>query len=98
LIDVQDMVLLLVAATAKSSLSNERIFAYYKHLTWDDLRKKIREIRPERVKRDNQGLQGSYLPNAQKDINRAEEILKHIGQSGFNGVESMLQNFLDTCF
>ena len=61
---MQDMALLLVAATAKSSLSNERIFAYYKDLTWDYLRKKIREIRPERVKRDNQGLQGSYLSDA----------------------------------
>lgn len=92
------MARLLVATTAKSSLSNERIFAYYKHLTWDDLRKKIREIRPELVKCDNQGLQGSYLSEAKEEINRAEEILKDIGQSGFTDVESMLQDFLDTCF
>lgn len=56
LIDVQDMARLLVAATAKSSLPNECIFAYYKHFTWDDLREKIREIRPELIKGDDQRL------------------------------------------
>jgi hypothetical protein len=57
---MQDMARL-VAATAKSSLSYERIFAYYKHFTWDDLREKIREIQPELVRGDDRRLQGSYL-------------------------------------
>lgn len=92
------MARLLVATTAKSWLSNERVFAYYKHLTWDDLRKKIREIRPELVKGDNQGLRDSYLSDAQKEIHQAEEILENIGQSGFTDVESMLQDFLYTCY
>ena len=38
------------------------------------------------------------ISQAQEEINRAEEVLKDIGQSGFTRVESMLQVFLDTCF
>ncbi|KAJ5116671.1 hypothetical protein N7456_001019 [Penicillium angulare] len=98
LADVQDTARLLVAATAKSSLSNERIFAYYKHFSWNDLREMIRATRPEIVKGDNQPLQGNYLSSAQEVIDRAEEILKDIGQSGFTHESSILQDFLETCF
>lgn len=95
---MEDTARLLVAATAKSSLSNERIFAYYKHLTWDDLRQKVRRIRPDLVKGDDQQLQGRYLSSATDEVNRAAEILKEIGQSGFTSEDSMLQRFLQTCF
>lgn len=95
---MEDTARLLVAATVKSSLSNERIFAYHKHLTWDDLRHKVRAIRPELVKGDDQRLQGSYLSSADDEVNRAEEILKDVGQPGFTSEDSMLQNFLQTCF
>lgn len=98
LCDVEDTARLLVAATAKSSLSNERIFAYYKHLTWDDLRQKVRGIRPELVKGDDQHLQGRYLSSATDEVNRAEGILRDVGQPGFTSEDSMLQKFLRTCF
>lgn len=95
---MEDTARLLVAATAKSSLSNERIFAYHKHSTWDDLRHKVRAIRPELVTGDDQRLQGSYLSSAEEEVNRAEEILKDVGQPGFTSEDAMLQNFLQTCF
>lgn len=95
---MEDTARLLVAATIKSSLSNERIFSYYKHLTWDGLRQKVRRIRPELVKGDDQHLQGSYLSSATDEVNRAEEILKDIGQAGFTSEDVMLERFLQTCF
>ncbi|OKL58583.1 hypothetical protein UA08_06376 [Talaromyces atroroseus] len=98
LIDVEDTARLLVAAVAKSSLSNERIFAYYKHSAWNDLRQKVRAIRPDLVKGDDQHWRGKYLSNANEAIQRAEGILKDVGQPGFISEDTMLKSFLDTCY
>ncbi|KAJ5352456.1 hypothetical protein N7452_001430 [Penicillium brevicompactum] len=96
--DVQDTARLLVAATIKSSISNERIFAYYKHLTWNDLRTRVRAVRPGLVKGEDHPLQEGYLSSVHEPICRAEEILKDIGRAGFTHEDSMLRDFLDTCF
>ncbi|KAJ5333447.1 uncharacterized protein MYU51_014165 [Penicillium brevicompactum] len=96
--DVQDTARLLVAATIKSSISNERIFAYYKHLTWNDLRTRVRAVRPGLVKSEDHPLQEGYLSSVHEPICRAEEILKDIGRAGFTHEDSMLRDFLDTCF
>ncbi|VUC23495.1 unnamed protein product [Clonostachys rosea] len=98
LIDVEDTARLLVAATAKSSIDKERIFAYNKRCTWDDLRQQVRTITPNLVKGDDQKIKGEYLAEADDAIQRAEVILQDIGQPGFVSVEVMLRNFLDTCY
>ncbi|KAM3074952.1 hypothetical protein ACMFMG_008357 [Clarireedia jacksonii] len=96
LIDVEDTARLLVAAVAKSSISHERIFAYYKRSTWNDLRQQVRTIRPDLVKGDDQHLAGKYQSEANNAIKRAEVILQEIGQLGFVKEETMLKNFLNT--
>lgn len=83
---------------AKSSISNERIFAYHKRATWNDLRQQVRNMQPELVKGEDQDLVGRYLAEADNAIHRAEEILRDIGQPGFTSEDAMLKKFLATCY
>lgn len=98
MIDVEDTARLLVAATAKSSINKERVFAYHKRYTWNDLRQQVRKITPNLVEGEDQKLEGKYLAEADDAIQRAEVILQDIGRPGFVNVEVMLRNFLDTCY
>lgn len=97
-IDVEDTARLLVAAAVKSSLTHERIFAYYKRSTWNDLRHQVRTIRPGLVRGHDQDLKGKYLADADEAIQRTKSILRDIGRPGFTSEEAMLKNFLDTCY
>jgi hypothetical protein len=98
LIDVEDTARLLVAAVASSSITRERILAYYKRATWNDLRQQVRALRPEVVHGEDQALGGEYLADASTASRRAEGILQSIGQLGFTTEELMLKKFLDTCY
>lgn len=91
----------MVAAASLSSLANDRIFAYYKQATWNDLRHKVRKLYPDRldlVVGEDQELIGRDLSNADELIHRAEEVLKEVGQPGFTSIETMLHNFVDTFY
>ncbi|EHK99823.1 NAD(P)-binding Rossmann-fold containing protein [Glarea lozoyensis ATCC 20868] len=99
--DVQDSARLLVAALAKTSIKNERIFSYYKNRTWNDLRQTIRQEfpdRPELVKGPDSEITGRDVSFAPKPIARAEEILRSIGQSGFASEESILRAFVASAY
>lgn len=101
LIDVQDSARLLVAAVALQSLSNERIFAYYLHYTWNDLRRRVREIYPHRtdiVQGEDYEDLGRDLGNADKLIQEAEQILRQVGQTGFHDLDSILRDFVESCY
>lgn len=101
LIDVQDSARLMVAAVASQSLSNERIFAYYLHYTWNELRQRVRELYPDRtdiVKGDDYEDLGRDLGDADALIRRAEEILRQVGQAGFNDLDGILRDYVDSCY
>ncbi|KAF5542425.1 aldehyde reductase II [Fusarium napiforme] len=96
--DVQDAARLLVAAVALPSLVNERVFAYCHNSTWNELRRKIRQISPKGdklVKGEDQAVEGRDLSNGDGLITRAEDILREIGQQGFASEEDILRDFLD---
>lgn len=87
-----------MAALALPSLVNERVFAYCHNSTWNELRRKIRQISPKGdklVKGEDQAVEGRDLSNANGLITRAESILREIGQQGFASEEDILSNFLD---
>lgn len=91
----------MVAAVASQSLSNERIFAYYLHYTWNDLRQRVRELYPDRtdiVKGDDYEDLGRDLGDADALIRRAEEILRQVGQAGFNDLDGILRDYVDSCY
>ncbi|KEY70804.1 hypothetical protein S7711_10052 [Stachybotrys chartarum IBT 7711] len=98
LVDVEDTARLLVAATAKSSIANERILAYYKRSSWNELRQVARMIRPDLVRGDDQDVTTEYLADASIASQRAEVILQEVGQPGFTAEEAMLQKFIATCY
>ncbi|KAF5679183.1 aldehyde reductase II [Fusarium heterosporum] len=95
--DVQDTARLLVAAVALPSVANERIFAYCHNSTWNGLRNKIKDIFPDRenlVTGHDHTLGGKDLSDAGPVIQRAEEILRQIGQPGFASEDDILRDFV----
>lgn len=86
---------------AKKSLKLDRIFSYYVNRTWNDMRKKVRELfpdRPELVQGNDQDLprrDQSYVP---KPIARAEEILQQIGRPGFASEDDVIRDFVASMF
>ncbi|RFU77341.1 aldehyde reductase ii [Trichoderma arundinaceum] len=99
IVNVEDSARLMVAAATLSSIVNERIFAYYKQATWNELRHKIRQLYPDRldlVSGEDLDLEGRDMSNADGPIKRAEEILKGLGQSGFMSVDDTLRDLVDT--
>jgi hypothetical protein len=88
----------LVAATVKSSVANERILAYYERSSWNELRQAARKIKPDLVKGDDQSVTTHYLADAGLASQRAEGILKEVGEPGFTQVKAMLQKFIATCY
>ncbi|KAL4799069.1 NAD(P)-binding protein [Aspergillus venezuelensis] len=100
LIDTQDTARLLVAALVLPNISNERIFAFYKHYTWNELRQRVRDLYPDR---DDVVLGEDYddlgdMGHADKLISRAEEILRQIGQMGFSSVDDLLKDFIESFY
>ncbi|KAF4438733.1 Peptidase M12A astacin [Fusarium acutatum] len=90
--DVEDAARLLVFAVALPSIVNERISAYCRNSTWNELRCKIRHISPKReklVNREDQAVEARDLWNADGLIKRAQDILRGIGQQGFASEEDI---------
>jgi hypothetical protein len=95
--DVQDSARLLVAAVASTTIKNERVFAYYVNRTWNDMRRKVRELfpdRPELVRGEDQVLPGRDLSYAPGPIARAEELLREIGQPGYVNEDDIIRDFV----
>ncbi|KAL3469189.1 NAD(P)-binding protein [Aspergillus californicus] len=98
-IDTQDTARLLVAALVLPSIASERIFAYYQHYTWNDLRSKVRELYPGRedlVRGEDYKNLGRDLGDADALIARSEEILREVGRPGFASLDSLLQDFVES--
>ncbi|UKZ69227.1 uncharacterized protein TrAtP1_010237 [Trichoderma atroviride] len=100
IINVEDTALLMVAAATLPSIANERIFAYYKQATWNELRLRVRLLYPDRsdlVVGPDSDIVGRDLSNANELVQRAEEVLKELGRPGFTSVDDTLRDFVDTC-
>ncbi|KAM0481793.1 hypothetical protein ACHAPX_003119 [Trichoderma viride] len=100
IINVEDTALLMVAAATLPSIANERIFAYYKQATWNEVRLRVRQLYPDRsdlVVGEDSDVVGRDLSNADELVQRAEEVLKELGRSGFTSVDDTLRDFVDTC-
>ncbi|WYZ42275.1 hypothetical protein EsH8_V_001170 [Colletotrichum jinshuiense] len=100
-IDVQDSARLLVAALSLSSLENERIFAYRYQGTWNDLRRRVRELYPDRsdvITGDDLEIEGMDLSDATGPIQRAEKVLREVGQQGFTSEDDMLRDFVASVY
>jgi hypothetical protein len=90
-----------VAAVALASLKNERIFSYYVNRTWNDMRKKVRELFPDRselVKGQDHNTPRKDMSCAPRPIARAEEILREIGQPGFASEDEIIRDFVASVF
>ncbi|KAL4970430.1 NAD(P)-binding protein [Aspergillus stella-maris] len=101
LIDTQDTARLLVAALVLPDISNERIFAFYKHYTWNELRQRVRELYPDRddlVLGDDYDDFGRDMGDADELISRAEEILRQTGQDGFSSVDDLLKDYIESFY
>ncbi|KAH9909326.1 putative aldehyde reductase 2 [Xylariomycetidae sp. FL2044] len=101
LVDVQDMARLLVAALALPSLVEERIFAYYRHYTWNELRQRVRELYPDRhdiVTGEDLDITGRDEGDASALTARAEALLQEVGQPGFTSVDTMLRDFVESFY
>ncbi|KAL5335356.1 NAD(P)-binding protein [Aspergillus crustosus] len=101
LIDTQDTARLLVAALALPTIASERIFAFYLHYVWNDLRAKARELYPDRkdlVLGEDYDDIGRDIGDASEPIARAEEILREVGQDGYTGLDSLVKDFVDTFY
>jgi hypothetical protein len=99
--DVQDSARLLVAAVASATINHERIFAYYVNRTWNDWRKKVRELfpdRPELVQGEDQLVPGRDLSYAPEPIARAEELLRGVGQPGYASEDDIIRDFVNSMF
>ncbi|KAH8201793.1 hypothetical protein TruAng_004057 [Truncatella angustata] len=99
--DVQNSARLLVAAVALASIKNQRIFSYYINMTWNDMRRKIREMcpdRPELVTGDNRQKERRDTSHASKLIARAEDILRAVGQHGFVSEDDIICDFVTSVF
>ena len=62
------------------------------------MRTRVDEIFPERsnvISGNNQNVVGRDLATAVEPIRRAEEILRHVGQSGFVAEADTLRDFVD---
>ncbi|KAI0863529.1 putative aldehyde reductase 2 [Xylaria cubensis] len=100
-IDVEDCARLLVAALALPSIKSERIFAYFKNGTWNDLRHRVRKLFPELtdiVTGEDLAIEGRDLSTAPEPIQRAKEILHEIGQPGFVNEDDMLRKFVESTY
>ncbi|KAM6476460.1 hypothetical protein HDV62DRAFT_384280 [Trichoderma sp. SZMC 28011] len=101
IINVEDCALLMVAAAVLPSIANERIFAYYKQATWNEMRAKVRQLypdRPELVKGEDSDVVGRDLSTADEVVKRAEEVLKELGRPGFISVDDTIRDFVDTVY
>ena len=90
-----------MAAVASAPIKNERIFAYYINRTWNDVRRKVRELFPDRselVRGIDQDLHGRDLSYAPRPIARAEELLREVGQPGFASEDAILRDFVASMF
>ncbi|KAK3652913.1 hypothetical protein LTR56_004861 [Elasticomyces elasticus] len=97
-VDVQDTARLLVAGLALTSVANQRILAYNGQASWNTLRQDVREIRPDLVTGADEDVTGMDVSDAHEDIQRAEEILREVGQPGFTGKNDMLRDFINTVY
>ncbi|KAK4891346.1 hypothetical protein LTR27_010000 [Elasticomyces elasticus] len=97
-IDVQDTARLLVAGVALTSVANERILAYNSQASWNTFRQDIRRIRPDLVAGKDEDATGMEISDAHEDSQRAEDILREVGQPGFVGRSDMLWDFIDTVY
>jgi hypothetical protein len=97
-IDVQDTARLLVAGIALTSVANERILAYNGQASWNTLRQDVRGFRPDLVTGDDEDAIGMEISDAHEDSERAEEILRQVGRSGFTGKMDMLRDFVDSVY
>ncbi|KAL6789700.1 hypothetical protein J3E68DRAFT_443518 [Trichoderma sp. SZMC 28012] len=101
IINVEDCALLMVAAAVLPSIANERIFAYYKQATWNEMRAKVRQLypdRPELVKGEDSDVVGRDLSAADEVVKRAEGVLKELGRPGFISVDDTIRDFVDTVY
>ncbi|KAL4941756.1 hypothetical protein BDV06DRAFT_235888 [Aspergillus oleicola] len=101
LIDTQGTARLLVAALVLPDITNERIFAFYQHYAWNELRRRVRELYPDRhdlvLGEDYEDL-GRDIGNAEELISRAEEILRQVGQDGFSSMDALLKGYIESFY
>ncbi|KAI1495616.1 hypothetical protein F5X99DRAFT_414948, partial [Biscogniauxia marginata] len=97
---VQDTARLLVAALALESVANERVFAFYLHYTWNEIRRRVRDLYPGRtdiITGEDLDIVGRDEGDARALIARAEKLLQEVGEPSFVGMDAMLRDFVD-CF
>jgi hypothetical protein len=87
-----------VAGIALTSVANERILAYNGQASWNTLRQDVRGFRPDLVTGDDEDAIGMEISDAHEDSERAEEILRQVGRSGFTGKMDMLRDFVDSVY
>ncbi|KAL4744904.1 hypothetical protein BDW72DRAFT_199157 [Aspergillus terricola var. indicus] len=100
LIDTQDTARLFVAALVLRSI-NERIFAFYKHYTWNELRQRVRDIYPDRddlVLGEDYDHLGRDMGNADELISRSEQISRQIEQKGFSNMDDLLKDYIESFY
>ncbi|KAL5002231.1 putative aldehyde reductase 2 [Aspergillus recurvatus] len=101
LIDTQDTARLFVAALVLPSINNERIFAFYKHYTWNELRQRVRDIYPDRddlVLGEDYDHLGRDMGNADELISRSEQISRQIEQKGFSNMDDLLKDYIESFY
>ncbi|KAI0458086.1 hypothetical protein F5B21DRAFT_461259 [Xylaria acuta] len=77
------------------------IFAYFSNGTWNDLRRKVRELFPDRpdiVAGEDLTIDRRDLSTAREPIQRAEKILQEVGQPGFVSEDDMLRKFVESMY
>lgn len=101
LIDVQDTARLFVAALAFPEVKSERIFAYYLHYNWNELRHRVRDLYPNRtdiITGQDLEVKGRDEGDARGVIARAEKLLQQLGEPSFVSIDQMLHDFVDSFY
>jgi hypothetical protein len=91
----------MVAALTDKTITRERIFSYHTNCSWNGMRKRVRELfpeRPELVQGEDQDVSGQDRLSVAGPIARAEEILRGIGLKGFRSDEEVVRDFVADMF
>lgn len=87
-VDVQDAALLHVAAAILPDVKGERIFGFAEPFCWDDILEILRKQNPK--KKFHENFAGEPYQAVIKPRERAEELLKRLGKSGWTSLEDSL--------
>ncbi|KAK3109926.1 hypothetical protein LTR53_016321 [Teratosphaeriaceae sp. CCFEE 6253] len=94
-IDVKDTALLHVAALLAPDAQSERVFGYAFSKTWTDWIGKMRKWYPDHTFIDPPENEGADMPNI-LGRDRAEGLLKYLGQDGWRPVDESIREVCDT--